>query len=199
MRKIHFLVAVAGIISLYFIPLLSQPERIAISEVWKYNGKDVIVEGEVKNVVGDIITIGDGNATTLIYMEKMEGIEYGDYIRVEGRVGEYGNDFAIYARKTIILEKWDKESISLPYLAENYERFVNKNVNVTGYIYSKYNGYFYLTDEYMDYKIMVYCNHSIPFARYEKVMVKALMLYDSGNLRFYLKICRDSHGVWSYE
>ena len=144
MRKTYFLMAIAGIISLYFASSLYQPQKISLSEVWKYNGKDVIVEGKVKNVVNSLITISDGNATTSIYWDG-SGIEYGDLIRATGRVGEYGNDFTIYAEKVEILQKWDEECISLPYLAENYEKFVNENVNVTGYIYSKSTGFFIIT------------------------------------------------------
>ena len=199
MRKIYFLMAVAGIVSLYFVSFLYQPDRVTLSEIWKYSGKDVVVEGRVKNVAGNLITISDGNCTAFIYWENGGEVEYGDYVEAVGRVGEYGENFAIYAREVKIIRKWDENVISLPYLAENYEKFLNENVNVSGYIYSKYTGYFYLTDEYMEYRIRVYCNQSIPFKKYERVVVKALMLYDPGNLSFYLKVCDDSHGVMKYD
>lgn len=199
MRKVYFLIAITGIFFLYSISFFYQPEKISLGEIWKYDGKEVIVEGEIKNIMGETMEISDGNATAKIYWENNKNLEYGDFIRAEGKVGEYGNDFAVYAKKVRIIKKWDVNCTSLPYLAENYEKFVGKNVNVSGYIYSKSNGYFYLTDQYLNYKIKVYCNHTIPFNKYDRVYVKALMLYDPHRLNFYLKICRESHGVVSYE
>lgn len=195
MNKVYFLLAVAGMSLLYFISFLSQPSHVELREIWKHDGEKVIVEGIVKNRKGNLIEISDGNATGKIYFEK-DGVEYGDFIRVYGDVGKYGDDFAVYADKVEIVKKWNNETISLPYLAENYENYVGMNVNVTGYIYSKYRGYFYITDEYIEYKARVYCEDEIPFEEYEKVYVNALFLYNPESMNFYLKILDDSHGVF---
>ncbi|RLF48062.1 MAG: hypothetical protein DRN29_00755 [Thermoplasmata archaeon] len=199
MRKIYPLLAVIGIIFLYFISIFSEPTEIELKDLWKYEGKEVVVEGIVKNKAGDVIEISDGNATGKIYCEGCDEIEYGDQIKARGKVGEYGEELIIYAEKVDILEKWKENAISLPYLAENYEKYVGMNVNVTGYIYSKYTGYFYLSDEYMDYKIRVYYNETIPFEKYERVCVKALFFYNPKNCNFYLKICQPFHGVECYD
>ncbi len=199
MRKFYFLVAVAGIIFLYLLSFFSQPYTPNLQELWKYEGKEVIVKGVVKNKMDDIIEISDGEARAIIFFEDNENIEYGDEITVKGRVGEYGNEIAIYAESVEVIRKWNESTISLPYLAENFEKFIGMNVNVTGYIYSKYNGYFYLTDEYSDYRIRVFCNESIAFERYERVWVKGLFDYSPKTLSFFLKICHPSHGVGKYE
>ena len=73
------------------------------------------------------------------------------------------------------------------------------NVNVTGYVYSKYLGYFYITDEFGEYKIKVFYNETISFEKYDKVYVKALFNYNSKNFNFYLSICKPYHGVRKYE
>lgn len=185
----------AGIISLYFISFLSQPSHVELKDIWKHNGEKIIVEGIVKNKKGNLIEISNGNATGKVYCEKAD-VEYGDLIRVCGDVGKYGDDFAVYADEIELIEKWNRNTLSLPYLAENYERYVGMNVNVTGYIYSKYKGYFYMTDEYIEYKVKVYCEDEIPFEEYEKVYVNALFLYNPKSMRFYLKIFDESHGIF---
>jgi len=199
MRKFYFLIAIIGIIFLYLLSFLSHPSKVNLKDLWKYNGKEVIVEGIVKNKIGDLIEISDGNARGKIYFEDNEEIEYGDLIEATGKVGEYGESLVIYARDIIILKKWNSTCISLSYLAENFENYIGMNVNVTGYIYSKYFGYFYIIDEFGEYKIKVYCNETIPFEKYDRVCVKALFNYNPKNFNFYLSICKPFHEVKKYE
>ncbi len=184
---IYFLLAIAGIFLLYFISSLQKPVEIELEDLWKYNGKKVIVRGIVKNKIGNLFEISDGEARTKIYFDG--NIEYGDEIKAIGKVGEYGDEFVVYVDEIEIINKWNKNVISLPYLAENYEKFVGLNVNLTGYIYSIYSKYFYLTDEYINYKIKVYYNETINFSKGDKVYVNALFLYNSKNFNFYL-ICK---------
>lgn len=198
MRKLNFLIAITGIIFLYFLSFFSHPYTPNLQDLWKYEGKEVIVRGVVKNRMGELLEISDGKARAIIFFEDNENIEYGDEIDVRGKVGEYGDKLVVYAERIRVISKWNSSIISLPYLAENFEEFLGMNVNVTGYIYAMYSGYFYLTDEYSKYKIRVFCNESIPFEKYEKVWVKALFDYSPKTLSFYLKICQPCHGVGKY-
>ncbi len=198
-RMIYFSIAVAGIFFLYFISLFSQPIEVSIRDIWKYDGDMVKVKGIVKNKIGNIIEISDGYGRGKIYYEKNDEIEYGDEIEVEGKVGGYKEEYVVYANKIKICKKWSQDSVSLPYLLENYEYFVGTNVNVTGYVYSISKSYFYLTDEFMKYKIKVYCNRNVTLQKYDSVYVRALFYYDSTEARFYLKIVNENHGVGKYD
>ncbi|HDN96342.1 MAG TPA: hypothetical protein ENG71_04685 [Thermoplasmatales archaeon] len=200
MKNIHyFLIAILGIIILYSISYLNQPEKISLNEIWKYENKKVVVEGIVKNKINEILEISDGKGEAKIYWKNNEDIHFGDKIEAMGKVARYGDDLIIFAEKLSIVEKWNNKNISLPYLAENFAEYINKNVAVIGYVYSTGKDYFYLTDEKMEYKIKVYYNESKNLQKYEKVLVKALFCYNSENLNFYLKICTEFHGVEKYD
>lgn len=198
-NKLYFLLAIAGIFILYFLSCLQQPQKINLQELHKYNGRKVIVCGIIKNKIGNLLEISDGKARAKIYYDGNKELEYGDEIKIVGKVGEYGNDFVIYAEEVDTIKKWDNDSISVAYLAENYQEFVNTNVNVTGYIYSAYTNYFYLTDEYIEYKIKVYTNESKQFEKGERVYVKALFFYNPKSFNFCLKLCQDFHKVGKYD
>lgn len=191
MNKIFYLsLAIAGIFFLYFLSSLSKPHEIEIQDIWKYNGKNVIVTGKVENVMGNVIEIGNGKARGKIYW-RGEGIEYGDEIRVCGRVGEYRGEFYIYADEVKICKKWNDDNVSISYLAENFYEYIGKKVNVTGYVYSIHSTYFYLTDEYAKYKIRVYFNDSnITLKKYEKVNIYAIFHYDASDFLFYMELVK---------
>lgn len=196
---IYFILAVAGILTLYSISYFSEPIETNLKDIWKYEGEKVIVRGIVKNRAGNILEISDGEARGKIYYKDAEEFQYGDKIEAIGKVGEYAGSLIVFADEIKLIERWNNKTISLPYLAENYLDFINMNVNVIAYIYSIGSGYFYLTDENLEYKIKVYCNETINFEKYEKVRVKALLCYNPKSLSFYLKICKDFHGVEKYE
>lgn len=197
--KIYFLLAIAGICILYSISFLSKPIEIELKDLWKYEGKNVVVRGIVRNVIGKLVEIGDGKTTAKIYFDGNGKIEYGDEIIAIGKVGKFGNEYVLYADEIKIFKEWERNETSLPYLAENFEKYVGMNVNVSGFVYSSYKNFFYLTDEHLNYKIKVYYNKSKLLKEGDRVKVRALFYYDSSNLCFYLKIKEKYHGVDKYE
>lgn len=193
-----FSIALLGILFLYFISLLDKPVEINPDEFYKYNGEKVKVRGIVRNKIGNLIEITNYDARGLIFYEKNDEINYGDEIEAIGKVGEYGNEFILYANFLKICKKWDKDTISLPYLLENYEKYVNSNINVTGYIYSVSKSYFYLTDDLVDYKIKVYCEN-LSLEKGDKVFVKGFFYYDAPQASFFIKINQPYHEVKKYD
>lgn len=193
-----FSIALLGILFLYFISLLDKPVEINPDEFYKYNGEKVKVRGIVRNKIGNLIEITNYDARGLIFYEKNDEINYGDEIEAIGKVGEYGNEFILYANFLKIFKKWDEDTISLPYLLENYEKYVNSNINVTGYIYSVSKSYFYLTDDLVDYKIKVYCEN-LSLEKGDKVFVKGFFYYDAPQASFFIKINQPYHEVKKYD
>ncbi|MEM2715895.1 MAG: hypothetical protein QW762_04220, partial [Candidatus Thermoplasmatota archaeon] len=178
--------------------LLDKPVEINPDEFYKYNGEKVKVRGIVRNKIGNLIEITNYDARGLIFYEKNDEINYGDEIEAIGKVGEYGNEFILYANFLKIFKKWDEDTISLPYLLENYEKYVNSNINVTGYIYSVSKSYFYLTDDLVDYKIKVYCEN-LSLEKGDKVFVKGFFYYDAPQASFFIKINQPYHEVKKYD
>jgi hypothetical protein len=199
MRKILlFSIALLGIICLYFISFLDKPVEINPDEFYKYNGEKVKVRGIVRNKIGSLVEITNYEVRGKIFYEKNDEINYGDEIEAIGRIGEYEDEFVLYANYLKICKKWDEDTISLPYLLENYEKYLNSNVNVTGYIYSTTKSYFYLTDDLIEYKIKVYCDN-LSLNKSDKVFVKGFFYYDASQASFFIKVNQPYHGVEKYE
>ncbi len=199
MRKILlFSFAMLGIVCLYFISLMDKPTEINPDEFYKYNGEKVMVRGIVRNKVGSIIEITNYESRGKIFYEKNSEINYGDEIEAVGKIGGYKDEFVLYADFLKICKKWYEDSISLPYLLENYEKYVGLDVNVTGYIYSISKSYFYLTDEYGDYKIKVYFEN-LSLNKGDKVFVKGFFYYESYQASFFIKVDKPYHGVEKYD
>ena len=90
-----------------------------------------------------------------------------------------------------LLKKWKDETITLPYLAENFMDYVDCNVSITGYVYASYSDYFYLIDEYNEYKVKVYYEkvyyENLSFEKFQKVAVKGRLRYNSHRMEFYIE------------
>lgn len=199
MRKLYALAAVGGIIFLYGISLFSHPVKVELNAIWEHEGEEIIAEGMVENRMGNVLEISDGKARACVYFEDNDDIHYGDVIRVRGTVGDYSNSLAIYATDVAVIKRWDRDCISVSYLAENYDAYAGLNVNVTGYVYSLSRDYFYLTDEYSEYRMKVYANDTSSLQLYENIYVKALFSYNPKNACFSLNICEPFHGVFLHD
>ena len=175
---LHLIFAVVGVCVLYVLSNFSSPPEIKIKDLWKYDGK------EVRNKIGKLFEVSDGNATTFVYTNN--NLSYGDEIKVTGNVDVSNNGAIIYAHEVKLIKKWNKDCLSLPYLAENFEDFIGCNVNVTGYIYSIYSDYFYLTDGMGEYWVKVYYDAS-RFNQFDKVYVEGVMKYNSHKMQIYLE------------
>jgi len=202
MKKYAYLAgSIACILFLYFLSAISHPPEISISDLEKYEGKRVVVEGMVVdkefNDKSEIITLKDGNHSARIFIRGSTEASYGDIVKVTGRVGRYGNQLEIFSESVEIREKWDERSMPLWELSENFEKYLGTNVNVTGYVNGVHTRYFYLTDFEREYRIKVFYpeNFSMEIENYEHIYVKALFKYDSKNMCMYLEIKEKEHGI----
>lgn len=220
LKKLNFghwaiLLSIIGIIILYIISIQSKPKEISISEIEKYNGKYVIVQGVViddysTRSSGKILTIREGNSTLLVYIEKSsKNIEIGDKISVEGKVQKYQDEFEIVvlSDKSIeIIKHWKSNKISIKQLSKSPENYKDVNINISGYaIYvSTYenNTSFYLTDslEMGNNSLKVICNSNNStvqnFTEGDFVYVNGKFEFDEFSLRYVVKVEEKEHGVY---
>jgi hypothetical protein len=205
LKYLSLLISVAGILILYFLSELSQPPAIDIHKMPDYEGKQVIVDGIVKDhrvtkYGSQIITIENNNVTTTVFVEGITEVEYGDKIRVTGEVQKYkgGWELVINDKELLkILEKWYNISFPLWQLAENPTRYLNLNVNVTGYVESISNAFFYLVDIEQKHSLIVFYKLSgnITIFSGQKVSVSGKFSFDQENFRYQLEICEEKHGI----
>ena len=205
------LLSVSSIIFLYFLSTLTQPIIIDLYEIPDYEGKQVIVEGlviahRITTYGGQIIEIQDPkseNVTeTILFVEEETPVEYGDRIQATGIVQKYKGDWEIVVnnKKFIkILQKWSNITFPLWQLAENPNKYIGTNVNVTGFIDRIYDSYFYLVDSEDKYTVAVYYDSTkfYNFSQGDTAYIGARFVYDSETLRFILSAKEDTHYIHS--
>lgn len=201
--------SVACILFLYFLSTLSQPIRIDLNEIPDYEGKQVIVEGVVNEhrittYGGQIIEIknldSENSSKTIVFVEGETNVEYGDIIQAIGTVQKYKGEWEIVVnneRFVKILRKWSSITFPLWQLAEDPNKYVDTNVNVTGTIDRKYDAYFYLVDSEEQYTIAVYYDSSrfYNFSQGDTVYVGARFVYDAETMRFVLSAKEETHSI----
>ncbi len=207
MKIKHFslIFSIAGIACLYFLSTLSQPILIELKDVPKYEDKSVIVEGIVTEYYltsfgSHIITIESENASTIVFLEGMAEVEYGDKIQATGKVQKYKGDWEIVVDNidfVKVIQKWQNISMPLWQLASSPTKYEGLNVNVTGYVDTIYDTYFYLNDPEENYAIIVFCNPS----KYnvhsgQKVNVAAKFSFKSEEFRYRLDVSDETHGIF---
>lgn len=207
----HFVVllSVLCIILLYFLSTLSQPQKIEISQLPDYEGKQVIIQGivtkqHITTYEGHIINIKDinyeNNFEAIIYVEEKTDVEYGDTIEALGQVQRYNDEWEVVvnsARYVTILQKWNDIIFPLWQLAENPEKYVGTNVNISGLVDRDYDSYFYLLDEENKHSIIVYYD-SLKFQNFtqgDKVYVGGQFLYDEESMRYKIKVEEENHNI----
>lgn len=205
LKYFSLLFSVIGILVLYFLSKLSQTPLIEIHELPDYEGKQVIIEGVVTDYQvtrhgSQIITIENNNATTTVFVEGKTNIEYGDKIRVTGEVQKYKDDWELVVndnRFVTILEKWHNISFPLWQLAEKPTKYLDLNVNVTGYIESISNTYFYLVDIEKKHSLIVFykLSKNITIFPGQKVSASGKFSFDEENFRYQLEICEENHSL----
>jgi len=197
--------SVAGILILYFLSKLAQPTIIDINEISNYEGKQVTLEGIVTDhrftkYGSQIITIKDNNATATVFVEGKTDLEYGDKIQVTGEVQKYKDDWEIIVndnRFVKILEKWQNISCPLWQLAENPNRYLGLNVNVTGYVESISNSYFYIVDIERKHSLIVFymLPKNVSIYPGQNISASGKFSFDEENFRYMLEICEEKHGI----
>jgi len=200
------ILSVIGIVVLYFLSLFSQPTIIKLSEISSYEGKQVIVQGITKEYYtttygSQIITIEEENASTKVFLEGMIPIEYGDIIQATGTVQKYKGSWEIVVDNihyVKIVKKWNNISMPLWQIAENPNRYSGLNVNISGYVDTIYDDYFYLSDLEGEHSIIVNYVYQNDFFLTPglKINVAARFSYDVGDFRYKLEISENTHGIF---
>ena len=204
------ILSIIGIISLYYLSLLSQPIEIGFQDISQYENHQVILKGVVMthrttSFGGQIIEIRDdtdeSELEVIVFIEE-EGtlVEYGDLIQVTGMVQKYEDEWEVVVNSgndVTILQKWQNITIPLWQLAQNPDRYIGLNINVSGNIDRIYEGYFYLIDEEQEHSLAVYYN-SAEFQNLtggDNVKVAGFFNYDYERLRYLVQVTESIHGI----
>jgi hypothetical protein len=207
MKLKHFslIFSIVGIACLYFLSTLSQPILIELKDVPKYEDKSVVVEGIVtENYLtsfgSQIITIESDNASSIVFLEGKVDVEYGDKIQATGKVQKYKGDWEIVVDNVDfvkVIQKWQNISMPLWQLSSFPTKYEGLNVNVTGYVDTMYDTYFYLNDPEEKYSLIVFCNPSkYNIHSGQKVNVAAKFSFNNEDFRYGLDINNESHGIF---
>jgi len=205
LKYFSLLFSIVGILLLYFLSKLTQPPIIGLNEISKFDGKQVIVEGIVKDYSNSRfgsqqIIIENNNCSVTIFLEGKIEVEYGDKIQARGEVQKYkdGWEIIINNKQFIkILKKWNNISFPLWQLAKNPNRYLDLNVKVTGYIESISNTNFYLVDVVNKQSLIVFYSSFKNITIFPGQRVNALgkFTFDEKNFRYQLEIFDDKHGI----
>jgi hypothetical protein len=187
------------------ISKFSQAPLIRINEISDYDGKQVTIKGFVTEhhftkFGSQMITVSDENCSVEVFLEGKIDVEYGDKILATGEVQKYENTWELIVndyRQIKILKKWHNISSPLWQIAENPTRYLNLNVNITGYIESISNSYFYIVDLENMYSLITFYSISKNVTLYpgQKICASGKFSFDEKNFRYLLDICEENHGI----
>ncbi|UCF50180.1 MAG: hypothetical protein JSU91_01490 [Thermoplasmatales archaeon] len=205
LKYFSMLFSIIGILVLYMISKFSQAPVITISDIQNYEGKQVTLRGIVTEhhltkFGSQIIKIADNNSSVEIFLEGKTDVEYGDEIQATGEVQNYKDIWELIVndiRQLQILKKWQNISFPLWQIAENPTRYLNINVNITGYIESVSNAYFLLVDIERKHSLIIYYSISKNITLYpgQKICASGKFTFDEKNFRYMLDICEENHGI----
>jgi len=200
------ILSVIGIIFLYFLAEVTEPPFVELQKIQEHEGKKVTTTGYVKNYYlntydNQIIEIENNNYSIKIFNMEPTELEYGDFIQVTGVVQRYKGEWEVLVEnKNFIktIQKWKNISHPIWELAQNPIKYLNQNVNVTGYIDLVYDDYFYLKDLNQKYSLIVFYNDSKSLSAGQEVCVLGRFLFDEKNLCYKIEISSKKHGVFLY-
>jgi hypothetical protein len=210
LKYLAIIIAITGTCFLYYVSTFAQPTIIELHQIPEYEGKQVTVEGTViehhlTSYKGHIIEINDNNnSKTTIYVEEETTVDYGDTIQATGIVQKYKGEWEIVVdnkRFVKIIQKWNDTRCPLWQLAENPNRYVGMNVNVTGIIDRWYDAFFYLIDSEDEHSVIVSCDSFTcsNVSQGDTVAVAGRFMYDTECLRYMIEVYDDNHGVFVIE
>ncbi|MBU1941813.1 MAG: hypothetical protein KKC68_08575 [Candidatus Thermoplasmatota archaeon] len=162
--------AVVSISLLYLLSYFIQPVFIDIEKIAQYEGKEVIIEGQICDYYitsygSQIITVQTLNKShsfeLTLFVETISDVDYGDIIQATGTVQKFQEKWELVvntARNIKVLTSWHNISYPLKQLAENPQKYEGYNVQITGIIDRIYDSYCYITDSLGKYTIAVYFN-----------------------------------------
>lgn len=204
--KLVILFAAVGISILVVISIISHPVSISSDKLQNYYGREVVVSGVVieryeTNNGNTLLRLHSDNITVPVFVLGVTPVAPGDEIRVIGRVQYYGSEYEIVVsdcKNIEITKQWSSTNISIVQLKYQAEKYVNTNVNVTGYACSVTSSGFTLVDSINNCKssIKVIFRKSVlvPTER-STVYVRAELLYDTNSFSYFLNLESNYHGV----
>jgi len=199
--KFNYLVvilAIGGILGLYWIGSLAQPETISLQSVPTYEGKKIITEGIVTNqyttsIDTQIIEIKNlsSNASTKIFLKEKTIVDYGDLIQVTGQVQKYKQDWEIVTENKqaiFILRKWQNISIPISQIAVSPDRYTGLNIKVSGIVEECSSTSVKLCDSESKYKLSLRSDSSFiqMFSEGSHITVSGVLQYDEETLTYVL-------------
>jgi len=108
MLKLALLVSIAGLVLLASLAHFIGPAHIELSELDSYNGKTVVVRGEIVSVAQypavTFLNIGDKNVKIVLFDPPTYKFSKGDLIEVRGDVARYKRELEIIAEEIGCLE-----------------------------------------------------------------------------------------------
>jgi cytochrome c-type biogenesis protein CcmE len=208
-KYLIILIAVVSLVALYFLSLISHPVLISLSTLSTYNGQQVIVQGIVTEYRtttygSQIITINDRENsinTVMLYIDGTVPVEYGDVVQATGQLQQYKEEWEVVVNNPhliLILQKWSNLSFPLWQLAQHPEKYLDTNVNVTGFAAQTYDSSFVLSSMDGKYSIDVSYLSSCPhqFSKGDTVAVGARFVYNDATFQFSLRTAEGTHGIW---
>jgi len=209
LKHYSLIFSIVGILVLYFLLRSSQSTMISICEIPKYEGKQVTIEGMViehhlTKYGSQIIKIESNNATTTVFIEGKTEVEFGDKIQVTGEIQKYEGEWEIVVNSlnmVKIIEKWGNRSFPLWQLAENPNKYLGLDINITGYIDYISNSYFYIADFERKYSLPVFyeLGKNITISPGQKISAFGQFLFDEENFRYKLELSQEIHSITTLE
>jgi len=208
-KYLIILIAVASLVILYLLSLITSPAHIPLSALHTYDGQQVVVEGIVTDYRttsygSQLITIRDidnTNYSVTLYIEGDVPVDYGDTLQVTGEVQQYKGQWEILVNNphfVILLKKWDDHSTPLWHLAENPDAYLGLPLNITGRVTQKHTASCTLTDMTGTYTIDVSYDsfHPHQFSDGDIVVAVGRFLYDPKELHYIMELSESTHGIW---
>lgn len=213
MQLKYFVIFLAGIsISLlYLLSFFIQPVFIDIETIAQYEGKEVIIEGQISEYYltsygNQIITVQTLNKShsfeLILFVEGSYDVDYGDVIQATGMVQKFQDKWELVVngpRNIKVLISWHNLSYPLKQLAENPQKYEGINVQITGTIDRIYDSYFYVVDCSGIYSIAVYYDEFQlqNFTEGQTIKIQGRFHYHQEHLRYIIDMrASDSDSEW---
>jgi len=197
--------AICGIMVLYGLSLLTHPTAIELNKISEYEGKEIITSGIVQehhqtSYGTQFITIKENISQATIYLEEPITVYSGDIIQATGTVQKYENSWEIivdHPRKISILSHWNATQTPLWEIAQYPERFIDTNLNISGYIDSTFSNQCYISDTNGTHTLLVTypTSKTIQIHHGEPVIIHGFFTYNKTFLRYQIELSKDYHTI----
>lgn len=201
-----------GVVVLYLLSALSNPVKIDLKDLHRYEGREVIVEGRVieKYITKTdclVLRIRENNYTATIFIGSFSGnIEIGDEIQAIGKVQRYREEYEVVVineKDLKVLKHWRSEFMRLSDVATMPEKYLDTNVNLLCYIKSVYRSEnettIYVTDDISNenhsLKVTIKRDIDLSLHRFDYINVRGRFVYDEYTLRYQIVVEDEEHSI----